>query len=60
MEKVTEVMKENEMEPTDIKTRPWWSVRVPWLALLVVLVFVLITLLARPDLLDRGFKLAGL
>ena len=53
-------MNENETKLREIQTRPWWSVRVAWLAVLTVLVCVLIALLARPELLDRGFQLAGL
>ena len=60
MEDLSEAMKENEMERSEKQTRPWWSVRVAWLALLTVLVCVLIALIARPELLDRGFTLAGL
>lgn len=53
-------MKENEKELSEIQARPWWSVRVAWLALLTILVCVLVALIARPELLDRGFTLAGL
>ncbi len=51
-------MKENEMEMKD--ARPWWSVRVTWLVVLAFLVCVLVALCTRPELMDRGFKLAGL
>jgi hypothetical protein len=55
-------MKENEMGMSVIAcaSRPWWSVRAALLAALTVLVSLLVALLARPELLDRGFTLAGL
>lgn len=52
-EKDSEAMNENETKLREIQMRPW-------LAVLTVLVCVLIALLARPELLDRGFQLAGL
>ena len=42
------------------EVRPWWSVRVTWLAVLAFLVCVLVALIAQPELLDRSFRLAGL
>jgi hypothetical protein len=57
-------MNENKMEleldVNGLEPRPWWSVRATLLAALVILVAVLATLLAEPELLDRGFRLAGL
>jgi hypothetical protein len=55
-------MNENEMELAlnGTESRPWWSVRAALLAALTLLVCVLIALLAKPELLDRGFRLAGL
>lgn len=40
--------------------RPWWSVRVSLITVLTVLVTILVALLARPELLDSGFWIAGL
>ena len=40
--------------------RPWWSVRPVLIATLGALVTLLLTLLSRPELLDRSFSLAGL
>jgi hypothetical protein len=40
--------------------RPWWSVRPALIATLAALVTLLVTVLSRPELLDRSFSLAGL
>jgi hypothetical protein len=40
--------------------RPWWSVRPALIATLAALVTLLVTLLSRPELLDRSFHIAGL
>ena len=55
-------MKENEMgmDVVACAGRPWWSVRAVLLAALTVAVSLLLALLAQPELLDRGFRLAGL
>ena len=55
-------MNENEMELDvfEIEPRPWWSVRLALLVALIALSGVLLALLAQPELLDHGFKLAGL
>ena len=55
-------MNENEMELDGfgIEERPWWSVRLALLVALTALSGILLALLARPELLDHGFTLAGL
>ena len=55
-------MKENEMDLAVLgfEPRPWWSVRLTLLVALIALSGVLLALLAQPELLDHGFKLAGL
>ena len=40
--------------------RPWWSVRPTLIATLAALVALLVTLLTRPEFLDRSFSIAGL
>lgn len=51
-------MNTNNMTMNLIEDRPWWSVRPALVATLAVLVTLLVTVLSRPELLDRS--LAGL
>jgi hypothetical protein len=62
MENEGDVMHENELESVvnGVEPRPWWSVRVALLGALAILAGLLVALLAKPELLDRGFTLAGL
>ena len=48
----------NNLNMSLLEERPWWSVRPALLATLVLLVSLLVAVLSRPELLDRG--IAGL
>jgi hypothetical protein len=40
--------------------RPWWSVRQGLLATLLVLAAILVLLLSKPEVVERGLLIAGL